>query len=236
MKLTTVTITGADDSINPNDILDLSKDFPFVEWGILLSRNSIGTRRFPSRDWMQHLRHRDSNAKFSGHLCGAYVKEILMGNINFISELKIIWLLFNRIQINTHGIKHDYDRLKLIDCLTRYPQKEFIFQYDDINKEILSNVALDSEISCSALFDLSHGAGVLPDKWPDPIKNIKCGYAGGLSPENVGDQIRLISDKVDDLEVWIDMETHIRSDNDKLFDLKKVEEVLMICEDYIYNG
>ena len=37
----TVTITGADDSIQPSQLLDLQKEFPFVEWGILLSRNLL---------------------------------------------------------------------------------------------------------------------------------------------------------------------------------------------------
>ena len=28
-----VTITGADDSVRPTDLLELSREFPFVEWG-----------------------------------------------------------------------------------------------------------------------------------------------------------------------------------------------------------
>jgi hypothetical protein len=43
-----VTITGADDSINYHKLFDISHQFPFVEWEILLSKNSEGYPRFPT--------------------------------------------------------------------------------------------------------------------------------------------------------------------------------------------
>ena len=52
MKLRTVTITGADDSVEPKEIAELTKGFPFVEWGILLENGIYSGRRFPSRDWI----------------------------------------------------------------------------------------------------------------------------------------------------------------------------------------
>ena len=53
MILDRVTITGADDSIKATDLIPLSKRFPFVEWGILLSKNNEGSFRFPTRDWIE---------------------------------------------------------------------------------------------------------------------------------------------------------------------------------------
>ena len=38
--LQTVTLTGADDSVNPEDLIAISKEFPFVEWGILIGSNT----------------------------------------------------------------------------------------------------------------------------------------------------------------------------------------------------
>jgi hypothetical protein len=238
MNLSKVTMTGADDSINPEKLFELSAKFPYAEWAILLSRNSRGGNRFPSLKWMNRLAALDNDffdfeMQYSGHLCGAYVREFLMGNTDFVKEIGDIWDLFQRIQINTHGIKHEYDKVKLLNALAQYPEKEFIFQYDNANKEILDYVVANSEVNVSTLFDLSHGAGVLPEEWPLPIEGIKCGYAGGLSPENVSDQIKLIESKIGDAEIWIDMETKVRSNNDTLFDLTKVESVFETCKAHV---
>lgn len=238
MKLSKVTMTGADDSTKQESLFELSAKYPYAEWAILLSRNSAGRNRFPSLNWMNRLSELDSDfydfeMQYAGHLCGSYVREFLMGNTGFIKEIGDIWELFQRIQINTHGIGHEYDKKGLLNVLAKYPEKEFIFQYDNANKEILDYVVANSSASVSALFDLSHGAGILPEEWPLPIDGVKCGYAGGLSPDNVNEQIKLIESKIDDAEIWIDMETKVRSNNDKLFDLTKVESVFETCKAHI---
>ena len=79
-----VTLTGADNSIEPQQLFELSEKYPFVEWGILLSRNSMGSKRFPSLKWMNRLESLDKDyfnqeILYSGHLCGSFVKELLMG-------------------------------------------------------------------------------------------------------------------------------------------------------------
>lgn len=238
MNITAVTITGADDSVRPEVLFNLYVKYPFVEWGILLSRNSQGYNRFPSLRWLNRFEYMadyllDFDMPKSGHLCGAYVKEFLMGDTNFIAEIGTIWKIFQRIQINTHGQKHEFDKAGLLNALAQFPDKEFIFQYDNVNKEIFEFAAINSVPPVSALFDLSHGAGIVPDKWPLPIDKIKCGYAGGLSPVNLEQQLKLIESKVGNSQIWIDMETHIRSNYDRLFDLLKVELVLEKCKNYL---
>lgn len=42
MPLTRVTITGADDAVEPAELQALSHEFPFVEWGILHSYKRFG--------------------------------------------------------------------------------------------------------------------------------------------------------------------------------------------------
>lgn len=232
MVIKKVTMTGADDSIRPIELFEIANNYPFVEWGILASRNSQGLNRFPSLNWMNELNtlYKDSEQKInlSLHLCGAYVREILNGDISFINEIGEIWNQFKRVQINTHGIKHKYELKLLRNVIMSNPTKEFIFQYDNKNKEILDAIA-DLNNICT-LFDMSHGAGVLPKNWLEPIEGIRCGYAGGLSPDNIIEQINLISEKVNNQEIWIDMETMVRSNNDQLFDLNKVKVVLNKCQ------
>ncbi len=48
-----VTVTGADDSINYYRLFELSEKYPFVEWGLLLSKNSEGYPRFPTWNWIE---------------------------------------------------------------------------------------------------------------------------------------------------------------------------------------
>jgi phosphoribosylanthranilate isomerase len=90
---------------------------------------------------------------------------------------------------------------------------------DDVNNDIL-DVAKEAGVNAAPLFDLSGGAGVLPENWP--VANGYCGYAGGLSPENVQGQLELIEQVAGDGPIWIDVETHVRSEDDKIFDLDKV--------------
>ena len=232
--ITNFTITGADDSIKPTELIELSKKYPFVEWGILVSKNHFGSSRFPSMLWLKELyniKQENPNIKLSCHLCGEYVKELSKGNDIAIQELSELWDIFERIQINFHAIPHKQTQ-ELIDILLKYPEKEFIFQYDDVNNDIVKSCH-KAGVNCSALFDTSGGAGILPLSWPEPLDGIPCGYAGGLSPDNISEQILLIEDKTKDIKTWIDIETHVRSWDDILFELDKVETCLKIVDKHI---
>jgi hypothetical protein len=236
--ITKVTITGADDSIKPQALVDLQKEFPFVEWGILLSRSNFNRSRYPSKDWLVELvetKEKNYNGlSLSCHLCGAYVRELLTGNVNFVfKELGFLWDMFDRYQINTHGEPHNYDMTTLFYFLRTFYDRDFIFQYDEVNTQLVDDIAQLGAKNISALFDISHGAGILPAQWPRPLSNIRCGYAGGLSPTNLKSQIDLIEGVVEDTPIWIDMETHVRSRNDREFDLDKVRECLKISSPYI---
>lgn len=236
--ITKVTITGADDSIAPADLLPISQEFPFVEWGILCSYNSIGLNRFPSREWLDTLTYfkkaDGAELKLSCHLCGKYVNTVLLGDVASVVEslTKETWSIFDRVQINTHGKSHSISSAMFSKLHDFYPEKEIIFQYDGKNDGVLP-WAETYELNHSALFDLSHGVGKLPSQWPDLLPGIKCGYAGGLSPQNLREQIERIEEKAGNTEIWIDMETHVRSDDDRLFDLEKVRECLRISSEYV---
>jgi hypothetical protein len=228
MKIEKVTMTGADDSIKPEELFAISEKYPQVEWGLLTSRRSHGNYRFPSKVWLDRLFDLEyQKLNLSLHLCGDYVNEILLGDNRFINELDTKWSMFKRLQINTHGIKHKFSPALLRTTIINNPDKEFIFQYDEVNKHILESVKDLPNIS--ALYDLSHGAGVVPKEWKAPIEGVKCGYAGGLSPQNIVNQLQLIEEKVGDATIWIDMETHLRSYDDRFFDLYKVVSVLEKC-------
>lgn len=232
-----VTITGADNSIEPDDLLRLSAKYKFVEWGILLSRSRTGTERFPSVEWLNYLA--ESNSMFqmnlSAHVCGGWVRELVNGQnpcgtglpTNFLRECA-------RMQLNFHAEKRDFsdDFIQLVKIM----QPDVILQMDGVNDAILTKFIEHNQNSfqqVNALFDLSHGEGVLPDSWPKPIPHVCCGYAGGLGPDNLDEQMDKISNITGHIPVWVDMETKVRSNNDRQFDLEKVERCLEIASKYI---
>lgn len=250
MELSKVTMTGADNGTNPRELILIAKQFPFVEWGILICDAEVssldeGRKRFPSLDWIGRLKDAvdkdgffQSGMNLSLHLCGDYVTDFLKGNFDFKGRLGPLFEMFQRIQINTHGVPHEWCAQPIHDFISAHPEKEFIFQYDNVNTDLFEVLAggrgssvMEGLKNISALFDLSHGAGVLPEEWPRPLSFAKCGYAGGLSPQNIRHQLSVLKDVAKGHSVWIDMETHVRSNNDLLFDLGKVQSVLEICED-----
>jgi phosphoribosylanthranilate isomerase len=103
---------------------------------------------------------------------------------------------------------------------------------DGVNDQLL-HWARSQGIDAVPLFDLSGGAGILPEQWPEPIEGVYCGYAGGLSPENVAEQLEKIEAVTPNARIWIDAETHVRSNGDQLFDLEKVRRFLEVTRPWV---
>jgi hypothetical protein len=225
-----VTITGADNSVDPRSLADLSKEFPFVEWGILFSRKQKGPR-WPSRQWFEELAVVDQHSnqlRLSLHLCGAVVRETLKGDFSgMLLEVPKVEM-FQRVQLNTHGQVHEFNSSFISTASDMEP--EFIFQFDEVNNELFQQA---SGKGFSALFDLSHGAGVLPENWPYPLPGFKCGYAGGLGPDNLDQQLQKIESLVGETPIWVDMETKVRTNDDQHFDVAKVRKCLEIAVKYL---
>ena len=239
MHIKTVTITGADDSIEPSSLIELSTEFPFVEWGILLSESQNGGTRFPNKPWIKQLYWECSQFDYvpqtirvSAHVCGIWVRELLKGNDNnlfaFLGDSKN---MFSRIQLNTHASVHQVNHKFKEMVRVWLAMREIIVQFDGIN-DCLYDLLKGWNIDVRPLFDLSGGAGIVPNEWPCPIDEYT-GYAGGLSPDNLKEELQKIETVVGDGTIWIDMETRVRSNNDETFDLDKVRKCLTISSNYI---
>ncbi|MGO9015136.1 MAG: hypothetical protein ACLQF0_09165 [Dissulfurispiraceae bacterium] len=242
MRLDKVTVTGADDSISPESLIELSMEFPFVEWGILLSRSQQGKRRFPSHVWLEELASvvravgPGDTVHTAGHLCGAWLRELLMGQDNCpYFDLGI----FERLQLNFHAEDHKVDMdafLRLLKIAVR-SGRHVIFQYDGVNSYLLMRSLADGIKGLEALFDLSHGAGITPAEWPAPIPYVDyCGYAGGLGPDNLREGLDKISNVAGNRTIWIDTETKMRGEGDSQFDLDKVREFLSIAREFMLQS
>ena len=223
-----VTLTGADDRTPTQALVELSREFPFVEWGILVSEKQEGGSRFPSKDWMSKFAMKAGSEamKVSMHVCGSWVRQMLRGQLDW-NRLPEIRIVADRVQVNTHAEEH-ITTVAALDWMKSRGNKQFIIQLDAVNDHFFDG-AVTRQVNVAGLFDLSHGAGVLPDSWPS-LRHAKIyhGFAGGLSPDNVVDQVAKITDTVTgSLPFWIDMEGRVRTH--EVFDLSKVRRVLELC-------
>ncbi len=238
-KLERVTMTGADDSVKPEELVKLSQEFPFVEWGILLSRKQEGNARFPSGDWIYKLSELmgdhglDEPVHTAGHLCGFYLRQLLaegdLGCPHFSHGI------FERVQLNFHGEAQFVRSPEFLHGLRmiRRSRRDILFQIDGLNDVLYRQAKADGNLRVYPFFDKSHGAGVVPGTWPSPIDDKYCGYAGGLGPDNLAVEIERIHAAAGERTIWIDMETKVRSEDGKRFDLDKVRACLEIAKPWV---
>lgn len=221
-----VTMTGADDSTDPMELAALSREYPFVEWGILFNDYlGKGGNRFPSETWYNALLKVAAKhpMNLSAHLCSMTPFMIVNGIDKGTMLENVNKTYFSRIQLNFHGLGFDTNLDKFKELIKRYSEFKFMAQMDGTNNHWIEKMAGPD---LSPLYDLSSGAGIVPEAWPKPIPGAYCGYAGGLGPKNIEDQLAKIRICVGQSDYWIDMETRIRSEFDRKFDLGKVEFVL----------
>ena len=224
MNIRVVTVTGADDSIRPEELVPIAREYPFVEFGILLSKKQQGNKRFPSRNWWEELYILWKNEKLalSSHICGEWVRNLCLGVPSFFEEFGYTWKMFKRFQLNFHVEHHPVDEKKLADLIRQYLRDQpIIFQMDGVNDQIFWSLVDRWGIAAFPLFDQSGGTGLLPERWPKQPLGIYSGFAGGLSPDNLQTEMKRIAE-VASGPIWIDTETWVRSENDKVFDLEKV--------------
>ncbi|MDR5726910.1 MAG: hypothetical protein RB191_05525 [Terriglobia bacterium] len=231
MKLERVTITGADNSTDILELMQLSYEFPFVEWGILISKSQQGGPRFPSRSWIAVFSDmaRSHKLNVATHMCGRWVRDLLIGEVDW-DVLPTCIAASQRVQINISK-----DAIVCAGALSKrlleLKNKRFIFQSDGVNDN-LANAMHICDVPVAALFDTSGGTGLLPGNWPTLRTQFPFGFAGGLGPDNVLaqlDQINLVCS--DDFPTWIDMETRVRVEDNSALDMVKVQSVLQSVKD-----
>lgn len=230
MKLQYCAITGADNATDVKDLLAIEKDFPFVEWALLWMPERAGLQRFPTLDWIKNFKKECSNSHASLHLCGQALVDFATGKKVEAMEG------FKRIQLN---LKFDnagdkIDLKQLAAMVKSHPGVQFILQYTEDKKDTLLPLFKDIP-NHALLFDASAGAGVSPDKWSAPVPGHPCGYAGGLGPDNIAENLEMINKVTPaDYITWVDMESKVRTEDE--FDLGKVRRVLEVAKSYASNA
>lgn len=214
---TNVTFTGASDDTNIEYMFEMSERFPFIEWGILYSHKRSGSDpRYPSRDWIDtfldkvYLRSQyNKHINYAIHVCGKAVVDLktLDRSVDFLHFKTNKQLM--RLQLNFSLDKIAMSRDELNRLIASFHPAPVITQHNDINAEIAE---WELPPNHQILFDQSGGRGIAPTQWLPPIPEKVTGYAGSLGPHNIGTAGVEIM-KIAAPPYWIDMETHIRSDD-----------------------
>jgi hypothetical protein len=218
-----VTFTGPDDSVTAKELLKVNEKFDNVEWGILFGAGSGGGNRFPSAVWLQNELPKLKGQRMTAHLCGRWITDLLIyGDFTWYHVYRDFVHLFKRIQLNFHACEFEPVPYLGDKLLSHSVDHKFILQCDGVNDKWIKEIPF-----VHPLFDGSHGAGVLPeDGWPAAWAKTYCGYAGGLGPQNIKDQLPKIAKASNGERYWIDMERRVRSKDDSRFETLKVESVL----------
>lgn len=196
-----VTITGIDETTDLGRVAELSTRFP-VEWAVLMSPDLQGIHpRFPAHETVDAFRA--LRVRKAAHLCGVHAKDIMAGG-----EPAVDVSGFDRVQVNH-----------------RRPVAELVagFAFRHGVQGIMQSRTLEfpEAPGVQILFDRSGGHGRLPLEWPIHPGHL-VGIAGGISPLTIDQVLATIPM---DGAVWLDMETGVRTQDDRL-DLDKAEAVL----------
>ncbi len=230
--ITQVTFTGIDAQTDIGRLADIQKRYPFVEFGVLVSRSRQGKEnRYPQLSLLERFEGLGLN--LSCHVCGSLAHEIILENqtrrfarysdASLRDYLGRFMSLFKRIQLNVAEAK-DLPEETLIWIPTGI--EELIIQHNPTELQF-RNINYIGNFELAHLMDASGGRGketnFIPHLW-----DARTGYAGGLNPENIIKQIQPLLKVKPSVEYrndfWIDMESGVRTND--WFDLNKVESVL----------
>jgi hypothetical protein len=115
------------------------------------------------------------------------------------------------------------------------PHNEFIMQYNDRTK-MAAWTLYEMGTKFSLLYDASGGRGIAPGTWNKPVYDVvPMGYSGGMSPENVVENLNQISSVVPKHreDIWIDAEGKLKTD-DK-FDINRAANYVLAAEKWLQN-
>lgn len=130
--------------------------------------------------------------------------------------------LVQRIQLNMpQKTAENFNAQKLKPVIDSYNDKEFIIQYKPTTINAVQQLHKIGA-NFSLLFDESGGTGRDAGVWRAPVypERHAQGYSGGLSPENIADNLTKISRVADGHTIWVDAEGKLKN-GDNLFDVAR---------------
>lgn len=211
-----ITLTGIDKRVPYNWLDEALAEYPELELGLLYTHGPEGRPRYPRASWIEHMVY-EFPGRCAVHLCGGRIRaEAQHGTLpEWVAQAA-------RIQANgSYGI------CEVANLCLRYPNSEIITQHTLHGEDLTTypNIA-----NHALLVDASGGRGVSPGTWHRPTTTKRVGFAGGLGPDNLAQELPRIAN-VSTGEYWVDMEGRLRDHND-WFCLERAEKVLNVFREW----
>jgi len=243
MRLSKIVLSGANEHTDAKALVNLCNQYVLSEIGIQVSgdKASFGSARYWWIWTLCFLATRKTNIAL--HLNKDWVEAFCAGEIP--SEVKTFLSfkhpdgtpIINRIQLNFKiGREKTPDINTLLRTMTRCNSHKFILSYNDSNKDLISRIYQSGFKIDALLYDSSFGEGVAPTERPVPaFSDVYQGYAGGLSPENIVDELKKINAAVPpNRSFFIDAEGKLKGSDNHL-SLKKSEVYLKKASEWSYQ-
>jgi len=229
-----------------DEIINLGKKYPSAEFAIQAHPSKFSPY-MPRYVWFDTLVHAASvdKVKLAMHVNSEWRTELCQGYVPY--ALSRLWQIkhsdgtpvIGRIQVNINGGNDvfDFNAHKVADMIRTYHDIKFIFQYAPAQYERI--LQLDKENAPFALlYDESGGRGINQDSWGIPIfTNHQTGYAGGLSPENIIENLNRINQILpDNYYTWVDAENNLKTpdiNEKKVFDTALAQKYIERA--YLWN-
>lgn len=195
MNIQRITLTGADERTDIDELRQFAARFPEVELGLLYTLTPEGRPRYPSREWLVTAATALSG-RVAIHVCGGGARRALLdGHLDDLTRHA------PRVQVNGRLEVAEAEALaKLVGTL--------MTQHNGTNAQLLRVRAPNHAL----LIDASGGRGVSPDAWLPPETDKLIGFAGGMGPDNLVDEYRRI-EPVARPGAWSDMEGKLRAND-----------------------
>jgi phosphoribosylanthranilate isomerase len=220
------TFTGIDVKTDLGRVADLAAQYPFLEFGVLLSRTyDDKDARYPAfQEIARIVEALSGKSRLALHVCGRAVKEFVrnpsVGDQYAGRDIEdLVDAGIGRIQLNFNFERTGLALTELNEAVQRTAAK-VITQHFDANSAVSAGI---SDKNHHVLYDASGGRGVLATGYAKPFAGKYTGYAGGIGPDNAVSAVAAIQAVIGENDVWIDMESLIRTDG--YLDLDKCERV-----------
>jgi len=241
MKLRYITCSDPREQNSLESIVNLAK-LPHAEVAVQCHPSKMDYA-MPRNRWFDYLvrlaLYTDMNLAI--HINNEWSKDICANGK--IPEIILDWItlekatnqpVIKRIQLNmSEETAQNIKQHALAQIIHDFPNQEFILQYNNKTKVAVEKLH-QTGAKFSLLFDASGGRGVAPNSWQKPIYDEHpMGYSGGMSPENVMQNLNDINMLVPQNRViWIDAEGKLKPEGEKYMDVSKAMRYVKLANSW----